>query len=229
MNRERAVLECLLLSAVASSLLISFAIMGLPPGGALGTPGRVAIGAVFIAVCVLGILSATGIIHLGGNRQGPVGNEEGEEGQRRRVGHHPDCERFASHTIILRNKVHCCGCLGLTIGSGLAIFVMVMFTAVPMILAGHGLTLVIVGLVATAFAFAETAVHASPPIHLLANILLPVAFSMVTIGVSEASGNVPLGLVTVLICILLMETRISISEWKHAEICLSCGRECRSY
>jgi hypothetical protein len=63
----------------------------------------------------------------------------------------------------------------------------------------------------------------------MANAILPVGFVLVTVGAAESTGKVAIGLLAVLISFLWLETRIHISDWKHAEICRKCGRECRSY
>lgn len=218
-----------MLSAAASALLLCFAIMGPSPGRALTLLDRAIIGAVFIAVCVWGVLSATNTVHIGGPR--PRSNSLGEDrlAQRRRIGHHPDCEGFADHVIVIGNRAFCCGCLGLAIGSVLSILLMFSFIASSWPPSGLGLTLVVIGLLAAALVLLETTFHLRPQAHIAVNTLLPLAFLMITVGTSEATGDVALGLVAILISLLLLETRISISQWKHAETCRKCGRDCRCY
>jgi hypothetical protein len=66
-------------------------------------------------------------------------------------------------------------------------------------------------------------------VHVLANALLVIGFFLMTIGVSSATGSGVAGLFAIMICLLYMDARIRISEWKHADICQKCGQPCRSY
>ena len=90
--------------------------------------------------------------------------------------------------------------------------------------------LVAIGLLLVLINFVETARHSrTPPLHILANAILPVGFLLVTLSVSEATGEVSIGLVAMLVSFLLLDARIHISDWKHAEICRRCGRSCWTY
>ncbi len=212
---KKAVMDYLLLSALASAVLLSFVLVGPIDGDDLAPSEWMAIGSVFILVCALGILSSTDIARFarakekysprgeGGTRPGPV-----------RVGHHPDCESFKDHIIVTKGKIFCCGCLSLALGSAIAIVLMVLLMFFSGISPLSGPPLFALGLSFVALAFVETGIHCRRGAHMLVNILLPVGFLSITVGVSVATGNMALGLVAVLISILLLDTRITISRWK---------------
>ena len=213
----------------AMLLVVSFTTssLGLP----LPYSERVVVGSVFIAFCVLGIVSSLKLIHLG--RQKPAARmpatREGHE-RRKRVGHHPDCDSFETHVIPIGTKKVCGGCLGLALGSSAAIVFMTYYLFGVMVAPAQGPWLVLFAVILVLIAFVESAMHSRlGKVHVLANALLVIGFFLMTIGVSSATGSGVAGLFTIMICLLYMDTRIRISEWNHANICQKCGRPCRSY
>ena len=43
------------------------------------------------------------------------------------IGHHPNCDEFSNHKIIIKNKTCCAGCLGLLIGSIVNIILIIFY------------------------------------------------------------------------------------------------------
>jgi hypothetical protein len=94
----------------------------------------------------------------------------------------------------------------------------------------QGPWLVLFAVTLVLIAFVETGMRSRlGKVHVLANALLVIGFFLMTIGVSSATGSGVAGLFAIMICLLYMDARIRISEWKHADICQKCGQPCRSY
>lgn len=227
---RKVIPEHLLLSALASAIMLSFALVGTASSNDLTPIERMAVVSAFIMICTLGMLSALDLVSFARGKEQLIPRERGRaRSGPMRVGHHPDCEGFRGHTIGLRGRTYCCGCLSLAFGSGIAICLMAMLMLFTNIAPTNGPYLVLLGLLIVAISFLEAWVHRQRWTHILANVLLPVGFMLMTIGVTVATGDGALGLVAVLISILFMDTRISISRWKHEDICRRCCRECKAY
>jgi hypothetical protein len=69
----------------------------------------------------------------------------------------------------------------------------------------------------------------APWSHVVANVLLVLGFFLVTIGVLDATGTLAYGLVAIIVCYLWLDTRIQLSDYRHAGTCYSCGRGCGYY
>jgi hypothetical protein len=206
------------------------AVIGSSNGQLLSTIDRMVIGSALVASFVLGIVSSAKLVRFK-RVNGPGSRVDNGSGcQRRRIGHHPDCERFEDHTMVIGGRVRCSGCLGLGLGCVIGLLLLFLVLIDPFVVPSQGPALVVIGLFLVLTNFAETAHHSrTPALHIIGNVILPIGFLSVTIGVSEATGEVAVGLLAVLISYLLLETRIHISDWKHMEICRMCGKICQSY
>jgi len=83
-------------------------------------------------------------------------------------------------------------------------------------------------LVAVSVADSEL-LHAGGSARLVSNLVMPVGFFLIAIGLLESSGNAAYGLVGVVISFLWLDTRIRLSRRRHIRICSSCGEACKSY
>jgi len=132
--------------------------------------------------------------------------------------------------MVIGGRVMCEGCLGLGLGCAIGLLLILVYLIDPIIVPRQGPALIIIGLILIITNFAETAHHSrTVGLHIMANVILPIGFLLVTVGVSEATGEVVISLLAVLVSFLLLDTRIHISDWKHTEICRKCGQACRSY
>lgn len=231
MNMERTVTCYLLLSSVAAGVLLATSVLGSSNDKVLASSDRVIVGLVFIASCVFGIISSTKIFRP---RKGAVHERKKENAgaspQRRRIGHHPDCDRFKGHVISVHGRTVCGGCLGLGIGSFVALLGMIAYLLGPALPPAYGLLLVTCGLALVAIDLIETVTRSrSGAIHVLANVLLVVGFLLIVIGVPAATGDGATGLMAVVAAFLFMDTRVQLSDWKHAKICNTCAQGCRSF
>ncbi len=232
MSQKQVVLVYLIMSVAAAGVLIIIAIYGPSDGRTLSSFDRLVVGSAFIASCLYGILSSMNLFHLGRRSKKGRRSEMGSDAplRRSRIGHHPDCERFQDHVVAIGGRAYCGGCLGLALGSVIALVLMVAYLPGSSISPDAGLFIVLSGLILVAIALFETAIHSRiGSLHVLANIVLVVGFLLITVGVSGAAGMGAMGLIAVLISYLFLDTRIRISEWKHGEICGKCGQDCKSY
>lgn len=127
-------------------------------------------------------------------------------------------------------KDRCAGCLGLALGCAISFIAMAAYLLLPNVDAGMAPLLVLFGLSAVAACFVEVAWHPSGPWwHVLSNLLLPVGFLLVTIGVMEVASGTAFGLLAVLMSFLWLDTRVQLSEWRNARVCETCGQLCKSY
>jgi hypothetical protein len=229
MNYKEVVLVYVVLSSAAGMILATTVYIS-TNDQVLSSFDRLVICSALTASCVVGIISSTKLVNFrrsSGLR--PIGdNDSGHP--RHRIGHHPDCQRFRDHTMVIGDRIRCSGCLGLGLGCLIGLLLIVSYLAEPNSVIGQGAALVAIGLVLVLTNLVETAHHSQSPVwHMMANALLPIGFVLVTVGAAESTGKVAVGLLAVVISFLWLETRIHISDWKHAEICRKCDLECRSY
>lgn len=231
MNAEREMLGHVLLSALGAAMLLVFSFTGSALGRVLPYPEKALVGFTFIAFCVLGIVSSLKLVRFGMRKPASrTLEDEADLERRRRVGHHPDCDRFESHVVLIGTRRMCGGCLGLALGSSIALVSMAYYLSGGIIAPAHDPWLVLSGIVLVLLALVETAMRSRlAKVHVLANAILVIGFLLTTVGVSSATGSGAAGLFATMICLLFIDTRVRISEWKHANICQKCGRPCRSY
>jgi len=131
---------------------------------------------------------------------------------------------------MLRGKCYCCGCLGLGIGSfvtALAMAVSIFFQWKPQSI---GLPVLLLGLAFVGLGLAETAVHTRcKTLHMMANIILVIGFLLAVVGTAAATQNGGYGLIAIVLCLLWMDTRVQVSNWKHNHVCDMCPQSCKTY
>lgn len=231
MRRKNVVIWYCVLSLAAGLLLIVLSVFS-ERTGRLSESDKLMLGAVFIASCVLGVMQSARLHRpYGASNEDRTPAISAENAPSiKRVGHHPSCGRFDEHVTNFRGREYCSGCMGLAIGSSISLVLMLVYLVVEIGSTRFSLVAIFAGVILVSMDLTETAVHSrSDRIHVLANILLVVGFLLVTVGVLEATGNVIYGLLSILISFLWMDTRIQLSNWKHRNICQSCGRDCKSY
>jgi hypothetical protein len=228
------VIYCLLLSILAATLLITLVAFNLSNTTSVGIYDKLFIGGMFITSCLFGISLA---VYPGWfkrfikqEKQIPTKNQI-QKTARKRKGHHPDCDQFQNHTIRIGNKILCAGCLGLSIGAILSIALMILY-----IVFGGELSIttnyffMFFGLIVIGLVYLEI-MHPIKHtiIHVLSNIFFVVSFLIVVIYIFEITGNKIYGAVSILLSFLWLDTRIRLSNWRHALICKSCDDNCKMY
>ena len=139
-------------------------------------------------------------------------------------GHHPSCGDFDDHELKLGGKSLCAGCIGLLIGSTLALVISMFpliyrYTSSP--ITGYiGLVLVFLGLIHSTILKSEP-----PALRTIINALFVMGFSLTLVS-STKFGNLSQGLLLISLCVYWMYTRIQLSAYRHDTICGSCEKPC---
>lgn len=217
------------LSGVGATLVVAVALLSPLPGPAAPVE-RSVVAVVFVGACVLGLSVA---VRPAWYRRLRDGRSHGDGGgpprpNRPTRGHHPTCVHFASHVLEIGGRTRCAGCTGLGLGAALAAVLMVAHAGLPYGLPlGTPLAAVAIGLGLVAANFVEVAaLRGSAPVHLASNVLLVLGFLLIVAGTLEATGNTAYGVLAVVVSVLMVDARIRLSGWRHAEVRKSCGEAC---
>jgi hypothetical protein len=229
--RNDALRWYVVLSVAAALLLALFAWTESRRGLELAAADRLLLGGVLAACCLFGVARSVrpGAFKILEVRRSA--STVRTNGCRPRVGHHPDCERFAAHRVTIGGTARCAGCIGLAIGSvmglGLAAAYLIGAASISADLAKWMLVL---GIVMVTIAVIETAwPRRSGGMHVVTNLLMPIGFVATTIAATELSASVYVGLMAVLFSFLWLDTRIVASKTVHARTCSLCPLGCKSY
>jgi hypothetical protein len=146
-------------------------------------------------------------------------------------GHHPDCEQFKTHTLIIKKKIWCAGCLGLAIGSIFSMFLALLF--VFFMINWHIATFYVfffLGFIIIVFTFGEIMVPVRYTfLHIILNSGFIIGFFLIAISGFEITGNILYGLLAILFSFLWLDTRIQLSHRQHSNICKTCNESCKMY
>ena len=238
--RERA-FYYLALSFVGAGLL---AVASHQPRSALAIVDqldRSAVAAAFALVCVVGLSMALSPNWIGRVfRQAPHGPSPGADGfagdadgmpRRARAGHHPDCERFDGHRLRRGEGALCAGCTGLAAGSVAGIALSIALALVPFglddpaarALLYAGIALVLADLVTDLIPGRPAAAHAA------LDALMVVGAFMATVGTLLSTRSLGYGLLAVLVAVMWVDTRVTLSAWRHVDACGRCPEGCKAY
>jgi hypothetical protein len=226
--RERAVYY-LALSFVGAGLL---AVASHQPRSALARVDqldRSVVAAAFALVCMVGLSMALSPNWIGrvfrqaphGPPPGEVGLAEDDDGmpRRTRVGHHPDCERFDGHRLRRGESALCAGCTGLAAGS----IAFGLDDAWARALLYGGIALVLADLVTDIVPDRPAAAHAA------LDALMVVGAFMAALGTLWSTRSLGYGLLAVLVAVMWVDTRVTLSAWRHVDTCGRCPEDCKAY
>lgn len=234
MKQKTNVIYYLILSITAAVLLLTLAFFNSSNTASVDIYDKLFVGGVFITICLFGISLAIypGWFKRFTKQEKHSSNEkQTQKTARKRKGHHPDCDQFQSHTIRTNNKMFCAGCLGLSIGAILSIFLMILYIVI-----GNELSFttfyffMFLGLIIIGLVYIEIMLpirHAI--IHVLSNVFLVVSFLLIVVCIFEITGNKIYGAVSILLSFLWLDTRIQLSYWQHSLICNNCTEQCKMY
>jgi len=231
LSRRRTVFSYCLLSALAAVLLLLMAFTSSSEGAQLDIGSKLVVATAFMASCALGIVlgARPGFLRRRGMRDART-QAEGDRELPRLVAHHPDCGRFQDRVVSFRGRKWCGGCLGLVIGSSLALILMVTYLLLPDLEQEDGSPILMMGMLLVAISLMDLALDPRAGWrHVLANMVLVQGFFLVTVGALTATAELSVGLLAVVICFLWLDTRIQLSDWRHEKTCHACGRGCGPY
>lgn len=176
-------------------------------------------GAVFIAVCLFGLVAALSPSSLRGLRHGSVSNPLIR-------GHHPDCEKFSNHVLWISGKPYCAGCTGLALGAALSVvgsalyFFFGVFLLDAEVAFWLGALMVALGLVQHFVDLGSSHLHMALNVALVCGSFM-LAASLNAMGVSFYVEAYHLGL-----AVFWVASRIRVSQEEHIRVCASCGFGC---
>jgi len=228
-NERRTLAVLILLSLIACLSILALSVYPLNiPETAIWQ--RQLIASVFVAICFTGGLaalfprkcSATFETH---GFQSSLERENNNSGLLIR-GHHPVCERYSKHIILLGKTTYCSACLGLFSGAILGSIITAGYFLLEAQSRGFDFPLAILGQGFLVMGFLQFKLKGQP--RLFANIVLVVGASLSLVGMDEQMKNVFVDLLVTGAAPVWISARISISQWDHSRICSSCGLTCRA-
>lgn len=137
-------------------------------------------------------------------------------------GHHPSCKNYENHIISLKNKKYCAGCSGLILGAlisiiGILIYLKGFLVEYGVITFVSGISLVVITLYLPLFWNIK-----KPGFKFLFNVLFVFGAFLGLIGIYTINKNLGLALFYLVLILIWIMTRISISEHNHRLICKRC-------
>lgn len=232
MKQETNIFYYLILSITAATLLLILTFLGSSDIKPITIDDKLLLSGVFIICCIFGISLAIRpgwFKRFTQHRQILENNKQSQKTTRKREGHHPDCHKFQNHIITIKNKTFCAGCLGLSIGSVISIFLIIIYIISTIEQPSTIFYLLIfLGLIIIGLIYLEIVLPIRHSIvHVISNATLVISFLMITIGIFEITGNKIYGLLSVLLSFLWLDTRIQLSKWRHTIICNTCKELCK--
>ncbi len=196
------------------------------------------IGAAFGAICILGIAAGLSpsrcnrllarALHVQPKESEREEREKTLQGRRglSSFGHHPNCGSFSSHVIRIRCRVYCAGCVGLVVGSSVALVgtccYLVLQSLSPQVVPvffWFGLGSVTLGLLQYELSMNKAS------LHLLLNVIFVVGAFLLLVGVSEMNGSLSVGIYFLLVVLFLINVRTTLSRLEHERKCIACKRQ----
>ena len=154
-----------------------------------------------------------------------------QNSNRRKIGHHPDCEKFQKHRIFVKNKVYCTGCLGLAIGCVISILLIISYLILYVNL-NYPIHyyLFFLGVVIVILTFLEILLpFKQKHFHMFINAFFVISFLLITLSILEITNNIIYAMISILISFLWLETRITLSSYNHSAICSRCSETCKMF
>lgn len=222
----------IILSILAGALILALIFFSSSTVNTIDIYDKLFVGGAVISSCIFGISLAVypSWPRRFTKRKTPI-NQKSQKTTRKRRGHHPDCEHFRNHTITIKNKVLCAGCLGLSLGAVVSIFLMIIYILFPDGLSQTILYIfIILGISIITLNYIEIIIpKRNAFVHLLCNVFLVISFFLIVISIFQLTGNIIYGLFGVILSFLWLDTRIQLSNWRHALICKDCSELCKMY
>jgi hypothetical protein len=139
-------------------------------------------------------------------------------------GHHPDCEKFSTHTYTVRGRKYCAGCSGLFIGAVIGIMGTIIFYIFGLsdenilIIFYMGILLVVLSLLQNILFKVENNIT-----KFFMNLILVIGSLFILIGTVKLNNSLFIQVYFLLLVIIWILLRISSSERNHNMICDNCG------
>jgi hypothetical protein len=236
LNQRNNTIYYLILASIAAiiTLILAFIYPYSNNNISVSVYDKIVISILFIICCIYGITIAIypgWFENLIKHKNKNFTNKKSKKTFLKFIGHHPDCEKYKNHTLILKSKTYCAGCFGLIIGSTISILLIIYYTLIELNISKILLlSFLITGIFIIVLAFIEiTLSKRNSIIHIISNIFLVLSFLIITISLFEITRSLTNGILAIIFSILWLDTRIHLSNWQHNIICRSCINSCKSY
>ncbi len=200
------------------------------------------VGVFYIGICSLGLVAAIFPRKCMSKRHAPkiTDNTEGEvvyelEGTSSCMGvsishgHHPGCETFDPHELILGRKSFCAGCLGLAIGAVISICGSMLyfgdFLSPHASLAAY---FIIIGTICNMAMLGRYFIlpRSGGPVRVFLHATMVVGASCVLIGVDLLGQNLFFDYGTIVLVLFWLRTKMLLTKWEHKKVCAACDHPC---
>ena len=141
-------------------------------------------------------------------------------------GHHPDCGRFESHTILFMGRNYCPGCSGLLVGAIIAVIGTLLYYFMGLVMiygeisfwTGAGTVLISLALIF--FLNKQNNI-----VKLISNATLVLGSLLILVGIDTVKENIVMEFYFFLLVLFWIRARIAVSERNHESICNHCRAE----
>ena len=181
---------------------------------------------IFIAICLLGILAAIYPKLCKGLLEFKKIDKKSLDPEKMYIiqfkGHHPDCGKFESHTIIIQGRKYCPGCSGLLIGAILGVIGILFyyFYGLPLI---YGEISFWTGLVMVFLALMLIiSLKLGKKLKIVSNLVLVTGSAMILVGLDTVKENLLIEFYFLLLVLFFILARVAASENNHEIICRNC-------
>lgn len=185
------------------------------------------VGTIFILICIFGSLAALfprQCTMLFSSKQNKSFISHITSSNSRIKGHHLDCEKFSSHVIKINRHVLCAACTGLFLGAATAISGAVIYFFAGYEIRQFDLFAIAIGIVLIILGFVQFRFRGF--IRLTLNALFVFGALLILVGIDALTKNLFVDFYLNSLIIVLILTRILLSEWDHTRICCFCTLDC---
>ena len=231
MNDKDTLYYYVILSIISAFLVLLLSFFGSQEPKNISLYDRAFVGGLFIIICIVGISFAARPRWYKRKKTSTNSYDKNNSQTKKSYkGHHPDCKYFKNHTITIKNRIYCSGCLGLILGSLIAIVLIIFY--IPLATQKYLFLfqlLLIFGIVIIFLVYAEIILQSNATIHFISNIFFVLSFFFIVISIFEITGDRISGFIGILFSFLWVNTRINFSHWNHKRICSCCNENCKMY
>ena len=231
MKKENNIFIYLGLSIIAACLLLILTFLSTE--SSIELKDKSIVGLIFILSCVFGLSLA---LRPGWYRKNFKHRDiELKKGKIKKyniefIGHHPECIKFRNHTIKIKKKSYCAGCLGLAFGFLISILLMFIYIFSIDKLTSFINFFLPIGFIIIIIVYFEIITPIRKPIiHVITNFFFVISFLIIVISILEITGSIFYGSIGVLLSYLWLDTRCQLSNRQHNYICNSCNKSCKIY
>ena len=145
--------------------------------------------------------------------------------------HHPSCENYSTHVLNIGNLKFCATCYGLLVGAILVLFGTGLYFFGSLRI-GNPSTSVLIGAAGVSLGLLQSALpkFSGGLTRFTGSIIFVVGTFLMLTSIDMASRNTSIGLFFVVLSVLWILTKITLSKRDHRQTCSNCSvKSCRYY